>query len=113
MNETKIGDWMRTLPRATASPAFASEVRRKIRQDERQQPVVWRFAAAFAMAACLVAVVQLAIAQQERRQKIELRAERQKLEAELEAVKKIATEAEPVVVLEDGRGTRVIVDLDA
>jgi len=70
-------------------------------------------AAAFAMAVCLVAVVQIAVMHQEQRARIaEMRAEQQRIEAELAAVKKIADEAEPVVVLEDEKGTRVIMDLD-
>ena len=76
--------------------------------------MAWRLAAAFAMAACLIGVVQLASLEHQRNQRVEaLRAEQQQLEAELQAVKRIAREAEPVVVLEDGRGTRVIVDLDS
>jgi Tfp pilus assembly protein PilN len=79
----------------------------------RRTPLFFRMAAAFAMVVCLVAVVQFAIVQQKQRARIEtLRAEQQRIEAELEAVKKIADDAEPVVVLEDDRGTRVIMDLD-
>ncbi|HEX2833753.1 MAG TPA: hypothetical protein VHW00_12145 [Thermoanaerobaculia bacterium] len=79
----------------------------------RRTPMVWRMAAAFAMVVCLVAVVQFAIVQQKQRARMEtLRAEQQRIEAELAAVKKIADDAEPVVVLEDDRGTRVIMDLD-
>ena len=111
---------MRVLPRAKASPAFTSEVLRTIRLEEaarkdvRRVPFVWRMAAGFAMAVCIIAVVQLAVLQQQRRQHIaELRAEQQKIEAELQAVKEIAKDAEPVVVLENDRGTRVIMDLDS
>lgn len=107
---------MRTLPRTKASPAFTREVMRKARaatHDERR-PFVWRMAAAFAMAACLIGVVQLAVMQQRRHEHtLALRAERQKLATELEAVKKIADEAEAVVVLENDQGTRVIMDLDS
>ena len=39
--------------------------------------------------------------------------ERQQLATELEAVKKIADDTEPMVVLENDRGTRVIMDLDS
>ena len=119
MNETELRGWMRVLPRAKASPAFTSEVLRKIRlegarEDVRRVPFVWRMAAGFAMAVCIVAVVQLAVLQQQRREHIaELRAEQQKIEAELQAVKEIAKDAEPMVVLENDRGTRVIMDLDS
>lgn len=116
MNETELRGWMRVLPREKASPAFTSDVLRRIRQ---QTPAaapkkVWRLAAGFAMAACIIAVVQLALLQQSRRAHMdELRAEQQRIEAELQAVKEIATEAEPVFVLENDNGTRVIMDLDS
>lgn len=107
---------MRVLPRAKASPAFTSEVMRRIRREEatRRAPFVFRLAAGFAMAVCIVAVVHVAMLQQQRREHLaELRAEQQKIEAELNAVKEIAKETEPVVVLENDRGTRVIMDLDS
>lgn len=89
---------------------------RAIRSDAGRasaRPLVWRLGAAFAMAVCLVALVNVAVMQYTQRQRtIALRAEQQKLEAELEAVKRIASEAEPQVVLENDRGTRVIMDLD-
>jgi hypothetical protein len=106
---------MRLLPRTKASPDFRSEVLRRVRAAEEPQPApfVWRIAAAVAMAACLVAVVQIATLVRHERQREALRVERQQLEAELAAVKEIAREAEPVVVLENDRGTRVILDLDS
>ena len=104
---------MRNQPRTSASPAFTREVMRAVRRGDDRRPLFWRLAAAFAMAACLVAVVQIAVLQHRQQQRtLALRAEQQKLEAELEAVKRIANEAEPKVVLENDRGTRVIMDLD-
>jgi hypothetical protein len=47
-----------------------------------------------------------------RQRTIALRAEQEKIQAELEAVKTLASDAEPKVVLENDRGTRVIMDLD-
>jgi hypothetical protein len=117
MNDMQLGGWMRTLPRTKASPGFTSEVLRKARSERAEvphTPFVWRMAAAFAMAACLVAVVHVAFVNYTHRQRVvALRAEQQQLEADLAAVKKIASEAEPVVVLEDDRGTKVIMDLDS
>jgi hypothetical protein len=76
--------------------------------------MIWRMAAAFAMVVCVVALGQIAYSYQQQRARMEtLRAEQQRIEAELAEVKKIAGEAEPVVVLEDGQGTRVIMDLDS
>jgi hypothetical protein len=91
---------------------------RRIRQEkacvERPRPLVWRLSAGFAMVACLAVLVHGAITLHAHRQEVaEIRAERAQLAAELEAVKKIAGESEPVLVLEDDRGTRVIMDLDS
>lgn len=114
---------MRSLPRRKASPAFTSEVLRKV--EDRQSGLsahtsvsalhfIWRTAAGVAMAACLVAVVLLAQMQYARRaETAQLRAETKQLQAELQAVKQIASEPEPVVVFENTEGTRVIVDLDS
>ena len=105
---------MRTLPRTKASPAFTREVMRKahgLDEGTARRPLVWRMAAAFAMAACLIAVVQLAVLQQRQRQQtLALQAEQQQIAADLQ---KIAEESEPVVVLENADGTRVIMDLDS
>ena len=116
MNETELGNCMRALPRAKASPAFTSDVLRAVRREQRHVavPRVWRMAAAFAMVACIVAVVQFGTLQYQRQQRMEaLRAEQQRIQAELAAVKKIANEAEPMVVLENDKGARVIMDLDS
>jgi hypothetical protein len=105
---------MRALPRTSASPAFTREVMRKLHRQPERKPLVWRFAAMVAMAACLIAVVNIAVLQQRQQERtLALRAERQKLEAELEAVKQSARDAEPMVVLENDQGTRVIMDLDS
>jgi hypothetical protein len=107
---------MRSLPRVKASPGFTSEVMRAVRDSEpARRPIafVWRMAAGVAMAACLLAVVHLASLQHSRRQDLaQLRVEQQKLQAELQAVKKIAAAPEPVVVFENNQGTRVIMDFD-
>jgi len=109
---------MRVLPRAKASPAFTSEVLRKARHQESRVPFAWpagwRLAAAVTIAACLVLLVNAAVIEQaQRRHVAELRAEQQKIQAELEAVKKAARETEPVVVLENDDGTRVEMDVDS
>ena len=107
---------MRTLPRTSASPAFTRNVLRKAQENEEsvRRPLVWRLAAAFAMAACIIAVVQVAVMEHRQRARtIALKAEQQQIAADLDAVKKIAAESEPVVVLENADGTRVIVDLDS
>ena len=66
------------------------------------------------MVACLAVVVQRAVIEHAQREKYAtLRVEQEKLQAELQAVKKSAEDAEPVVVLENDRGTRVIMDMDS
>lgn len=104
---------MREMPRTSASPAFTREVMRAVRAERAPaRPVFWRLAAAFAMAVCLVVLANVAVMQYRHEQRtVALREERQKLEAELEAVKKIAREAEPRVVLENDRGTRVVMNV--
>jgi hypothetical protein len=87
---------------------------RRVRSQERHVPFVWRLSAGFAMAACLTLLVHGALTVHAHRQHVaELRVERQKLVAELQEVKKIANEAEPMLVLEHDDGTRVIMDLDS
>jgi Tfp pilus assembly protein PilN len=116
MNETQLDNRIRALPRVKASPAFTSDVLRAVRRADapRSAPFAWRLAAAFAMVLCVAALVQFALVRQEHRTRMAaLREEQQRIQAELAAVKQIAREAEPVVVLENDRGTRVIMDLDS
>lgn len=114
MNDTQLGNCMRSLPRAKASPGFTSEVWRKTHVAQPRASFVWRMAAAVAMAACLVAVVQVAILEHaQRTEAAALRAEQEQLKAELQAVKESAEDVEAVVVFENDRGTRVIMDLDS
>jgi hypothetical protein len=97
---------LRRARSASATGTYAAKT-------DATRPFVFRVAAVLAMAACLIAVVQLAVLQQRQRaMTTALRIEQQKLEADLEAVKQSARDAEPVVVLENDQGTRVIMDLD-
>ena len=114
MNDMQLGESIRALPRAKASPAFTSKVMLAARRVEQPRSWFgWRTAAAFAMLICVVGIVQVAVIQQQHRQRVAaLRAEQQQIEAELAAVKKIAGE-EPVIVLENDKGTRVVMDLDS
>ena len=101
---------MRRLPRTSASPHFTSEVMRRVAARETARPrAVWRFAAALAMMLCAAVLLFEAHAAQARQQRLaELRAEHQRIEAELQQVKEIAEDPRPVVVLEND-DTRVIV----
>ena len=111
MNDSQLGDWMRSLPRTNASPDFTSGVLRKVHAAEvpRRTPLVWRMTAAAVILFCLTFVTHIAV---ERQKLATLRAEQQRLQADLQAVKKIANDAPPVVVLENDNGTRVIIDLE-
>jgi len=129
MTETELGNCMRALPRVKASPEFNSEVFRALHVSgaagfspparvgglkPTAPPFLWRVTAGFAMAAVLIAVLQVAALQYKRQQQLEtMRAEQQQIQAELAAVKKSARETEPVVVLENDKGARVIMDLDS
>jgi len=110
---------MRALPRVKASPAFKSEVFRAVRTDramhtERRPAFMWRVAASFAMVVLLIAVTQIGMMQYRRQQQLEtLRAEQQQIQAELAKVKKSVGDAEPVVVLENDKGNRVVMDIDS
>ena len=117
MNDTQLGNSLRSLPRATSSPTFNSEVLRKARnsaEPARSGAFIWRMAAGVAMAVVLLAAVSLGSMQYLHKQNVaQLRAEQQKLQAELQAVKASASEPEPAVVFERSDGTQVIVDLDS
>jgi hypothetical protein len=85
-----------------------------VHEEPRPTRFAFRLAAAVAMAVCLVAVVQVGMIQHARRERMEaLRIEQKQIQAELQAVKQRAREAEPVVVLENDRGTRVVMDYDS
>ena len=106
MTEKEIGDVMRRLPRATASHRFTSEVLRAI--HARRVVHVWRFAAATAMVLLIVAGLQVHAARQRQHRLESLRAERQRIEAELQQIKAMADESKPVVVLESGDARLVV-----
>lgn len=112
MNEQELSGLIRALPRTSASPSFDREVTRKLGAVEhRETRPAWRLAAAFAVVAFLLLGVQFAVIRHAESERMEaLRAEQQELKAELEAVKQLAQDAEPVVVLENDEGMRVILD---
>lgn len=91
---------------------------RRVRQQkrgvaDRRMPIVMRLLAAAVAFAFLIAGMQFVHAEVVQRERIAtLRIEQQQIEAELAAVRELVSESEPVVVLEDGKGTRVIMDLD-
>lgn len=92
---------------------------RRVREERtprvvRRVPFTMRLAAASLAVVFLLAGIQFVHAELVQRERIAtLRNEQQQIEAELAAVRELVNESEPVVVLEDGKGTRVIMDLDA
>ena len=97
---------MRRLPRVTASPRFTSEVLRAV--HARRIVHVWRFAAATAMVLIIVAGLQFHAARERQHRLESLRAERQRIESELQQIKAMADESKPVVVLENGDALLVV-----
>ena len=78
------------------------------------RPTLWlRYAAAAMVLVCLVAGVRGAMRHAHAERIEALRAEHQQIETELHRVKQAAERSQPVMVLEDGGGTRVVVDLGA
>lgn len=108
MNDATIGNAMRQLPRATASPQFKPDVMRRVGENRRTR-VVWRLAAVTAMVLMIIAGTYAASLRQRQHRLEGLRAERQRIEMELQRVKARADQSQPVVVLENG-DTRLIVN---
>ena len=108
MNEADIGNAMRQLPRAKASPRFKPEVMRRAGEHRRTR-VVWRLAAVTAMVLMIIAGTYAASLRQREHRLESLRAERQRIELDLQRVKALADQSQPVVVLENG-DTRLIVN---
>ena len=106
MTENEIGDAMRRLPRATASPRFTSEVLTAIRA--RRVMHIWRFAASTAMVLIVAAGLQIYAARQRQHRLESLRAERQRIETELQQIKVMADQSKPVVVLESGDARLIV-----
>lgn len=116
MNDNELRELLQALPRAKASSRFTSDVLNRLRTSSPAaaivRPAPWmRYAAAAMVLVCLVAGVRGAVrhARQERMEAI--RVEHQRIETELNRVKQAAEKSQPVMVLEDGGGTRVVVDL--
>ena len=108
MTDDKLGNAMRRLPRATASPRFTSDVLRAAREHNKVR-VAWRLAAVTAMVLMIIAGTYAASLRQREQRLQSLRAERQRIEMDLRRVKAIADQSQPVVVLESG-DTRLIVN---
>jgi hypothetical protein len=118
MNDTEIGNAIKRLPRTNASPRFTSDVLRRAREGRQGASFrealhagtpAFRLAAAFALMFCVAGLTYETAVIHQRHQRLDaLRAEHQRIESELQQVKALADDPQPVVVLENG-DTRVIV----
>jgi hypothetical protein len=105
---------LQALPRAKASSRFTSDVLQRLRTESvpNVRPALWlRYATAAMLLVCLVAGVRGAMRHAHEERIEALRTEHQRIETELYRVKQAAEKSQPVMVLEDGGGTRVVVDL--
>ncbi len=111
MNHEELSELLRTLPRETASSGFTSQVMRRTRVRRVEAPR-WRLVMATALVAILamvsVAGVRL-VAQRERTARI--RAEQIDLRRELEQLKAISKDAEPVVYVGSSGAYDVVLDV--
>jgi len=115
MNDNELRELLQALPRAKASSRFTSDVLQRLRTESvpNVRPALWlRYATAAMLLVCLVAGVRGAMRHAHEERLDALRAEHQRIETELYRVKQAAERSQPVMVLEDGGGTRVVVDLD-
>ncbi len=100
MKEADVGNALRRLPRATASPRFTSDVVHALPEEPPPRPA-WRLVTAMAITLVLVAGTYAASVHRARQHRLEtLRAEQQQIKSELRQVKAMADEVQPVVVLE-------------
>jgi len=107
MTNDDVGKALRRLPRTAASPRFKSDVIRAVSVQQHPR-MMSRLIAATAMILLVVGTFGASIYRQRQQRINALRAETQRIESELQRVKAIADESEPIVVLENG-DTRVIV----
>ena len=105
-----VGDALRQLPRVTTSPRFVSEVMQNVGRTSVRLPIL-RLAASFAMMIVLAVGIYATHHRQEVQRLESMRAEHRRIETELNQVKAITDETQPIVVLENG-DTRVVVDLN-
>ena len=116
MNDSDVGNALRRLPRTTASHHFKHDVMRALDRKAGRISIrpgwltpAFRFMAVASVMLILAAGVYGTSIHRQRERIKALRAEQQQIESELQRVK-VASQAQPVVVLENG-DTRVIVDM--
>lgn len=118
MDEERISQLLRSLPREEASPYFTAGVLRRLREGESPRRRIPR-----RVLAAVAAVLVLALAfgaregwhryqlRQSRARLAALRAEHEALNTELRALRELAAEARPVVYLGSRGDVDLVVDL--
>lgn len=124
MDEVRLNQLLRELPRQEASPAFTAAVLRRLADDapsprSQSRPVrrlALAAAAAVALAAGLVAGVHEWTRAAERRQELArletLETEKRAIEAEIRELRRLARDARPVVYLDSTPTVDLVVDLE-
>ena len=113
MNDDRVSQALKSLPREQAGLGFTAGVLRRIEAPPRLLPARW--ITATAMAAVLILAVGFGWREWRHHQAAEnlqvLLAEKQELEAELDALRRLTAEARPVVYLGSDSQVDLVLDL--
>jgi hypothetical protein len=113
VNHEELSELLRSLPRQSASVGFTTRVMARAR-DRRIRAPQWRFAMAtmFVVAIAIISVAGVKITERNERLRLDqLRQEQADLRRELEQLKEISREAEPVVYIGTSGSYDVVVDV--
>ncbi|MCP4661189.1 MAG: hypothetical protein GY856_37780 [bacterium] len=116
MDENRISQVLRSLPREEASPYFTAGVLRRLREPRRREARArWLLAVATILILAVAFGAREGWHRYEHRQAVArlaaLRAEHQALETELESLRALAAQAHPVVYLGSTRNVDLVLDL--
>ena len=116
MNDEQLNELLKQLPRHDSSSGFTGRVLARV-DETRNRTAMFPWAAA----AALISTVTVAgltghyfIEQQQQRQKVEaFRAEKQKIVLELQELKRLAEQSDPVFYLGGNEDAEYVIDLRA
>lgn len=116
MNDEQLNELLKRLPRRDSSSGFTGRLLARL-DETRNRPVLFPWAAA----AALISMVTVAgltghyfIDKEQQRQKIEaFRAEQQEIVLELQELKRLAEESNPVIYLGGNEDVEYVIDLRA